>query len=878
MGEEERELYWYDDATYDIGFYNYYQRTVDPSPWAFVVSLLFCIGSAMLLPRYLAYYRSVHASPNAKTNTNANTNAKTQTKRNATASCGQPKPSSVVMLGSQAFVASDEDPYSAPVYAHGRGHGHGHGHGHASSHTAEGTKIQGHSSNSFLPSVNEELTSGRNAESQEVEESLEQQILREKALQSLCRFVHPPEGETANGVLSKTGQLPSPSTNYTSMEPEAEGSNANKANPLGYSELFGNDETAIPDRDAGRTNHVPNHHDKPFEELFYREAKDNESSCPSSAMSDTTNPFEIIRNDYLDFTRNVVDPKESLSVASGWEEFFDPALQHTIYFHPATGLRTAEKPVESIPKSVRPWYLFYLSSAFRRKIRKCRRWDDELEKIIGLVLPYTAHTIVVDVFGLLEVAIIGRVLGTTQLSAYFATEFAISFATMFFHGILASLKVLVSQAHGANNLQLAGNYVQIGIWTHHLFSLPLVLYGWNHFDDVVLRLGLDEETAESADQYARFALIYEAIGVYDGALHCVLDVTGHEKYSAISNGVRAFCSFLTVLTVSVVLTKKRAKLWMVGAIHLIVKVLLFAVNIGVIVYKKWLHDYWTEMARTSPFGNRGAIKSLWKASLRLSSGRVIEDCEWNIMFVFAAIQGPAEVAIWGLVGKLWDFADNIVIAVSDASKVRCAQLLGSGLPEQAKYSSEKSLFIGVVVSIVLSVSLGALRSVIPRWLTNDFTLQRLLGDTIPLVCLAVATLSFGSICWSILCAQGRSHLATAVTGFGSLVVALPLASLSNFCFNLNLQGLIASLIMGYATSGFCNSVLMLTSNWTSISRKVRKRTSRIDVQVVETIGNNNNNHNNNNINNHINNHINTAIAKVAQEMEDEDSDCCGCGP
>eukprot|EP00536_Pseudo-nitzschia_multiseries_P000755 jgi/Psemu1/294160/fgenesh1_pm.9_\ len=529
----------------------------------------------------------------------------------------------------------------------------------------------------------------------------------------------------------------------------------------------------------------------------------------------------------MDFTRDT-DPNESLSVASGWEEGFDPALQHTIYFHPPTGLRTTEKPVEPIPKHLRPWYLFYFSPAFRRKIRKCRRWDDEMEKIVGLALPYTAHTIVVDVFGLLEVGIIGRVLGTTQLSAYFATEFAISFATMFFHGILASLKVLVSQAHGADNLQLAGNYVQIGVWTHHLFSLPLVLYGWNHFDDVVLRLGLDEETAESADQYARFALVCEAIGIYDGALHCVLDVTGHENYSAISNGVRAFVSFVTVLLVSMVLNK-RAELWMVGAIHLVVKVLMFSANICVIIYQKWLHRYWTEMARTNPFGNRVAIRTLWKASLRLSSGRVIEDCEWNILFVFSAIQGPAEVAIWGLVGKLWDFCDNIVIAVSDASKVRCARLLGSGLPEQAKYSSEKSLFMGVVVSIILSMSLGALRSVIPRWLTNDFTLQRLLGDTIPMVCLAVATLSSGSVCWSILCAQGRSHLATAVTGFGSLAVALPLASLSNFCFNLNLQGLIASLIIGYATSGFCNTVLLLTSNWKSISRKVRKRTSRIEV-------------------------------------------------
>jgi Na+-driven multidrug efflux pump len=263
---------------------------------------------------------------------------------------------------------------------------------------------------------------------------------------------------------------------------------------------------------------------------------------------------------------------------------------------------------------------------------------------------------------------------------------------------------------------------------------------------------------------------------------------------------------------------------------LIVKVLFVFFNVCVIFRRQWLGDYWNEVG-SNPFKDLRPVKTLWKASLRLSSGRVIENCEWNILFVFAAIQGPAEVAIWGLVGELWDFADDIVIAFSDASKVRCAHLLGSGLPEQAKYSAEKCLLMGVAVSIIMSISLGFLQSAIPRWLTNDFTLQRLLGDMIPMVCLAVATLSFGSVCWSLLCAQGRSHLATAVTGFGSLAIALPLASLSNFCFNLNLQGLMSCLIIGYACSGFFNSILMLTSNWPEISQKVRQRTTHIEEKL-----------------------------------------------
>lgn len=792
---EERELYWYDDATYDIGFYNYYQRTVDPSPWAFIFCLSFCVMLALLLPLYVSYYRLHYTSEEAE--------GKSSDDRGNNTS---------IIFESQEFIASDE--------------------GLPDNFQATNTNIKLKKTDPCIPNAGKTLWNWNAENAREPEfVSPGRTLKRERAFSSiqlanftLGRLIHPSKSheQSNDNAQSNMKEEFNHSTNYSNMADDE-----SVRNSCGQME---SDErkpphiiARIPKETDGSVNRS-----KSSEEPIDNKAKGTQS-CISSE-SETTDPLHIIKNDLKDFTRTTT-PNDLLSVASGWEEDFDTSLQATMYFNPKTGMRTTEKPVEPISDDMRPWYLFYSSPAFRRKIRKCGRWDDEMEKILGLALPYTAHTIVVDVFGLLEVGIIGRLLGTSELSAYFATEFAISFATMFLYGILASLKVLVSQAHGARNLKLAATYVQIGICTHHLFCLPLVLLGWENFDDLVLRLGLDEDTAESAEQYARFVLMYEAIGVYDGALHCVLDVSGHEKYSAISNGVRAFVSFLAVLIVSQV--NERTELWMFGAIHLIVKVSFIFINNCVIFYKQWLDGYWNQISK-NPFKDWRAVKTLWKASLRLSSGRVIENCEWNILFVFAAIQGPAEVAIWGLVGKLWDFADNIVMAFSDASKVRCAHLLGSGLPQQAKYCSEKSLLMGVAVSIIMALSLGALQSAIPRWLTNDFTLQRLLGDMIPMICLAVATSSFGSICWSILCAQGRSHLATAVTGFGSIAVALPLASLSNFCFNLNLQGLVSCLIIGYASSDFINSILMLTSNWSNISQKVRKRTSQLEEKLVET--------------------------------------------
>mmetsp|Transcript_17395 Transcript_17395/g.32142 ORF Transcript_17395/g.32142 Transcript_17395/m.32142 type:complete len:192 (+) Transcript_17395:1-576(+) len=104
-----------------------------------------------------------------------------------------------------------------------------------------------------------------------------------------------------------------------------------------------------------------------------------------------------------------------------------------------------------------------------------------------------------------------------------------------------------------------------------------------------------------------------------------------------------------------------------------------------------------------------------------------------------------------------------------------------------------------------------------------------------MTCLGVALLSFGSLSCCILCAQGRTAVATAVTGFGSLFITIPLASVSTFYFNYNLKALAGCLIIGYSTSGFFNSLLMLTSNWRRISKIVRRRTKHLEEKMMKTV-------------------------------------------
>jgi hypothetical protein len=287
----------------------------------------------------------------------------------------------------------------------------------------------------------------------------------------------------------------------------------------------------------------------------------------------------------------------------------------------------------------RPWYFFFLSPGFWRKVYKSSQYDSEMKKILRLAFPYTVQTLLRTVFDLLEAAVISKLLGTSSLAAYYTTDLGIGLATMCLTGVLSSLKVLVSHSIGAKNFKLVGIYVQLSVWTHQLVLLPIIVIGWNRFGLFFLGLGFDEETARTAQEYAKFALLYKGLGIYDDALHYVLVVSGHETYSTILNAVHSFVSFIIVFGVSKFYNG--TQLWMVGAIHLVMMILFYIINVGIILYKKWFDKYWHGMIATNPFQEWGPIATFIRAAIPLSFAYVVEHCEWDILFIFAALQGPA---------------------------------------------------------------------------------------------------------------------------------------------------------------------------------------------------------------------------------------------
>ena len=117
----------------------------------------------------------------------------------------------------------------------------------------------------------------------------------------------------------------------------------------------------------------------------------------------------------------------------------------------------------------------------------------------------------------------------------------------------------------------------------------------------------------------------------------------------------------------------------------------------------------------------------------MSAGSLLAYGEWELMTFFARYLGNAEVAAWVLLATVWEGMEGVVEAVSDAAEVRVAYLLGAGKPNHAKQSAYKCIFISFVFSLTITSIIFICGADLPMWLTNDQTLQRLVGELIPLV-------------------------------------------------------------------------------------------------------------------------------------------------
>jgi len=166
----------------------------------------------------------------------------------------------------------------------------------------------------------------------------------------------------------------------------------------------------------------------------------------------------------------------------------------------------------------------------------------------------------------------------------------------------------------------------------------------------------------------------------------------------------------------------------------------------------------------------------------------MEEAEWEVLTLFAATMGPAEVATWATIAFIWDFFESMTMAIGDASEVRVAYQLGKGRPGMAKLSGYKSMYFAFIMAVLGSAIFLSMKNFLPSLLTKDATIQFMLSDLFPLIALSNVSMTVGMVAWTVVGGQGRYDLATKTAAACSFLVTFPIAggkTAFNYCMQSN---------------------------------------------------------------------------------------------
>lgn len=208
--------------------------------------------------------------------------------------------------------------------------------------------------------------------------------------------------------------------------------------------------------------------------------------------------------------------------------------------------------------------------------------DVEMKRIMRLSAPYCTQALITGLTDVMNVAIIGKLIGTKEVSAYVIVNLLVELTSEFVGGLHEALATLCSQAIGANNKKLAGQYVQIVVILYTIFFIPFMLI-WAAYMDAALRwMGFDEETVSIGRSYNYILIVDLLMDGLGEAVHGLLDVGGHEKFSTVIGASEEVAATMTLLFVAL---SSKPDLVTVGLIQFGIGMLFLTLNVWIILRK-----------------------------------------------------------------------------------------------------------------------------------------------------------------------------------------------------------------------------------------------------------------------------------------------------
>ena len=207
------------------------------------------------------------------------------------------------------------------------------------------------------------------------------------------------------------------------------------------------------------------------------------------------------------------------------------------------------------------------------------------------------------------------------------------------------------------------------------------------------------------------------------------------------------------------------------------------------------------------------IYKLIKMTGPMTTEAIIGNIEYTVFTVFAASQGTAEAATWILLSYVWSAVGIIPDSFSAAASCRLARIISNGEIKVAKMVSTQSMYIATCISIVCSILMYVFRHQFVWCLSLDETLEDMILQVIPYICLCYPFMTVGGTAMDLNDALHLYKRAMVSMALVTTFVMVPIGYVMTYIYNFNIEGLASAQCIGYTAAGVINIMFFMTADW-----------------------------------------------------------------
>eukprot|EP01084_Bolivina_argentea_P137513 242191_1 len=369
----------------------------------------------------------------------------------------------------------------------------------------------------------------------------------------------------------------------------------------------------------------------------------------------------------------------------------------------------------------------------------------EIFEMLNFAWPVTLATIARIIMYSIDTAFLGH-LGTAQLAGSALASMCANITSTFLFAPAYGLNSLCSQAIGAGNSKLAGNWLQLSLVISTLVVIPsfIILF---FVRDIISPFEHDENVLKYASIFGRYAclflvptFIYMAIRQYFQALQIVHPAT---IVSILSVGVNVLLNQIFIYGCNINIFNGHIKLKFNGlgfrgspiatACSLTFQLTIF--SLYAIIYKKYpiKAGAWNGWTYKSFAWNR--IKNFFKVIGPLMIGDCTENWSYQVVVLVCGTLPNADVAANTVIFTVWGVLWSVFWGIGLATIVRSGKVISNGDINGIKLIIKISSCLSIFINGIISVMCYFFRKHIAKIFTSSEDVIEILDHAIPILAL-----------------------------------------------------------------------------------------------------------------------------------------------